>query len=355
MTTKTLNETLTVAESRIAAASRAAFRTFFNSLPDTPHPGLENHRRARTSELFEVVVMPIDKFRHAYDHIKPVDIQRDHLRRIERGECEYLTELHLSHVQYMWVVDPETHEIGFGDGNSRSALYFVKDAAELIPDHVVVLVYYPLNKEMARDVYHCVDSAANHKRTRHDITSMYRACEIDVDSLHDGLVGDGFLTSALRRLVKVHSMKPIGGAKGRDSLEKLIRMYKAPLEWLDSYELGAKTLNQGIVGAALWLRHQNLGADDKLDNYLNEIIRISTGGNRKGISDVVKEFWADVSEYGLGTERSVDYVFGKCYLKFKPYLSEGSKKSTAAERKRVQKAADSMSALPRILEKKLAA
>lgn len=338
-----------------------ALHELLADLPNTPHPSLVGKQFAPMVGAFETMTLSIHKFRYLQDHLEPIKIQRDHMRRIERNEVDYLYNLSLAHVSFVLVVPPgnvkrtkKTKWVKQGDGNTRSSLFFVGDRMDILPDMVSVMVYYPDSDDALQHLYHCIDSGANVKLTRHNVTSFYRSSEAlsSPETLTSDLVRDGNYISTLRRLAWLHGMAPPEkkDALMVDKLEALVHLYQHELRWLDQFGLKTRGLkSQGFVTLALYLRKQ-LGAScqDELTNFVNEIIRM-VKGNRAGVSPEVLSAFAQIGvlfPQGIGGETPVDAVFLIGYQAFFAYLGNKAVERKQAERKALLAAQKALPPVP---------
>jgi hypothetical protein len=337
------------------------------ALPDTPHPALANKVLSPMAGSFECINMSIHKFRYLQDHLTPVEVQRDHLRRIETDEVSYLYNVSLAHAHFVLVMAPgseksrKRYQLGkeyklaeMLDGNTRSQLFFVGDRLELLPDTVAVLVYYPDSKPALRHLYHCTDSGVNSKKMRHNLTSFYRtsAALAKPERLSSAMVRDGTFLSALRRLALLHSMPSLKPADPElvEKLEAMVHLYQYELKWLDQFGLKAKGLkSQGFVALALYLR-KRLGAtcDADLVNFVNELIRMSRGTTAGVSSEVISAFsqLSALFPQGFSGEAPVDSVFMLGYSTFYVYLGNKALERKQAERKALQAAQKALPKAP---------
>jgi hypothetical protein len=335
------------------------FQKMLDALPRSQHPNLIGRTIVDTTDAFEIKNMSINQFRHLYDHLTPVKVQRDHLRRIENHEVGYLHNLHMTHVNYVVVVHPADSTFGLCDGNTRTALMFIDDSVQDLPSHVAVMVYYPDTVAQYTDIYHCTDSLVNGKKTRHDVTSFYRDADKDPAHFTSPLVRDGALISALRRLARIRGYGAITGVKAehKEVLAKLIKEVMPELEWLDAFGFRAKQLkSQGFYAAALALKANVGSADDKtLVDFVNEIHRVVVG-NTSATTEPVKNLFKQLSylyPQGFSGETPVDVVYGLTTLAFKEYLTFLSATASRAERTRLMALSNALPAVPEYFVAKL--
>lgn len=321
-----------------------------SSLPTSLHPSLAARAILDTSGMFTARTLTIHEFRYLVEGMRCVDVQRDHLRRIERQEVTYLQTLHLTHTGFVCVMNPKTGRLELADGNTRAALNFLDDGTTALPSHVSVLVYVPDNALMYKDVYHCIDSQVNAKRTRHNITSFYKNAGLDAATLSSALVRDANLVSALRRVARFKGMGPITAQKDKGTLEKLVHSVIPELRYLDLFGFNAKRLrSQGFYATILILKSQlRSRRHDELTDFVNEIA-LFVAGNQVKVSKPIADMFDELNRLfpqGWGGETQVDVVFGLSFLAFTEYLSFISRKASKLERTRLSAVADAISDLP---------
>lgn len=366
---KFLQATVSLAEMASRISREKAFHALLASLPDTPHPSLDGKTLAPMAHAFETMTLSIHKFRYLQDHLEPIQVQRDHLRRIERNEVDYLYNVSLAHVSFVLVVPPgikltkKAKWTKQGDGNTRSQLFFVGDRIDLLPDAVSIMVYYPDSEAALKHLYHCIDSNANVKLTRHSVTSFYRSSEVlsSPETLTSALVRDGTYISALRRLALLHGMAPIDPKDPLmlEKLEPLVHLYQHELLWLDQFGLKSRGLkSQGFVALALYLRKQvGASCDKELTNFVHELIRM-VKGNMAGVSAEVFSAFAQIGALfpqGIGGETAVDAVFLIGHNAFFAYLGNKAIERKQAERRALLAAQKALPKVPDYFVHKLTA
>lgn len=333
---------------------KAQFQALLSSLPKGAHPKLAGREIQDVGNMFDVHKMSIHKFRHLYDALEPVRMQRDHLRRIEKNEVGYLLSLHLTHVNYMVVMHPTTGALGLNDGNARATLYFLDKSKLVLPSQVSVLVYYPETLEQYNDIYHCTDSVASSKKARHDVTSYYRNAGKNPETFLSPLVRNGALLSALRRLLRIRGYSTATNGTSKDLMAGLVKDIMPELEWLDSFELRANQLkSQGFYAALLTLKgHVKGTASHALDAFVMELTKVFKG-ELETAPEPLQDLFNKLSGLfprGISGEGPVDMVYGLTFYAFRDYLAFLSTTATRAERSRLTTAAASLPALPEIFE-----
>lgn len=330
-----------------------------DALPTTVHRSLRGREVADTSSLMETRKVTIHQFRHLFSKLAAVEVQRDHARRIEKCEVDYLRELHATHVCFTVVGHPSTGALELVDGNTRSALMFLEESVALLPSHVTLQVYVPDDLEGYNDIYHCTDSQVNAKRTRHNITSAYRKAGVDPQVFVSPLVRDANLVSALRRVAQYRGMGSITRSKDVGTLQKLVGSVISELRYLDLFEFKAKQLkSQGFYAAILTLKAQyGTKRSVELTDYINELNQF-VEGNHAEVSPPVAMLFTELNRLfpqGWSLDVPGDVVFGLSYLAFNDYLMFISKKVSRIERARLSAISAAMPALPEYLVAKIEA
>lgn len=339
-------------------ASKKVFGDVLKSLPGKQHHLLRGRTIVNTRDAVVGKVVTINQFCHLLDRVAPVDTQRDHERRAEKGEAAYLAALHLTHLSFLLAVNPETGAIQQVDGNTRGYVWFKPGSQACLPSHVSLTVYFPDTTEMLRDAYYCTDSQSSTKRMAHHLQSCYRDAGGKQDKLVSELMKGGHWSSAAYRLANVHSIGSIRGVKNRRNLARLVKMYVEVIPWLDRFKLRPLQLSsQGYIGAFMWLARQTPGDKTELTAFINDII-MGTTGHVQGISRVVKDLFREVEQLtpgGKGNDPAIDAVFAACYEAYRLYLLERARLASAAERRRLIGLANSYALLPSGFRNKLEA
>jgi hypothetical protein len=346
----TISATVSVKAMKARATLMAKAIKQLSSLPTTAHPALATRAVLDTSGMFTTMTLTIHKFRYLVEGMSCVDVQRDHLRRIERHEVAYLHALHLTHTGFVCVMNPKTGLLELADGNTRAALNFLADGTTELPSHVSILVYVPDNAQMYKDVYHCIDSQVNAKRTRHNITSFYKNAGLDATTLSSALVRDANLVSAFRRVARFKGMGSITGQNDKNTLETLVHSVIPELRYLDLFGYSARKLqSQGFYAMILILKSQlRSRRHDELTDFINEIALFAEG-NQVKVSKPISEMFAELNRLfpqGWGGETQVDVVFGLSFLAFTDYLSFIGMKASKLERIRLKAVANALTELP---------
>lgn len=330
-----------------------------DALSYSAHASLGKREILNTSGMFYPKVLTIAQFRNLVMDMVSVDVQRDHLRRIEHKEVGYLQKLHLTHVCFTVVINPRTGKLELADGNTRVALNFLEDGTTPLPSEVMVMVYNPDNTLMYKDVYHCIDSPVNAKRTRHNITSFYKNAGLVATTLSSNLVRDANLVSAFRRVAMFKGIGSITRAQDKENLELLVHSVIDELRYLDLFGFKAKQLgSQGFYAAILIIKSKlRAGRFDELTDFINEI-EMFVKGNHVKISKPIADMFIELNRLfpqGWSGETPVDVVFGTAYLTFQDYLLYRGKNASKFESAHIKLVIDALPSLPQHFSSKIEA
>jgi hypothetical protein len=192
-------------------------------------------------DRMRVVCMPIGKLLTFIRGVKPIEVQRNDLYRLNNGLAKHLENFELPQAMMALVYFEGTFYLV--DGNTRKRSW-LNQTCRPLPSHVFVTLMGVDSLEQGKKIYNCYDSKGAKKTNRDDLVSMLHSCGVDPSTLKDKLVAAGKLVTVVQCMARAMS----GGSASPQRKLEVVQYHAAAFR--DVASLG---LDEGVIpGGAVW-------------------------------------------------------------------------------------------------------
>ncbi len=295
---------------RNATTQETALQTALKQLSSvkTKPTILKGRAIIQIDESMDVKKVPIARFLTLIEDVKPIQVQRNDLYRLNHGLAKHIEQFELPQACFALVYFEG--QFYLVDGNTRKRSWLNQPRMP-VPSHVFVAVMAVDTFEQAVDIYNCYDSKSAKKTSRDDLLSMFHAAGLPPETLVSKQVAGGKLVSVIRNMARAMS----GGSASPNRRQAVVTQHAKALRDLD--KLG---LDEGMIsGAGVWalLRlYQELprGFIGYVDRYAAELRKLGTAQEHlaaTSVQETHQKALRNCLAYGVGTsgEKPIPVMF----------------------------------------------